>query len=135
MTDMSHCGISASYGDGFESDAVVVELGRSGRCWVQSADILVSDHPSLRAARQWLKSAFHSYPGCTVAVTRHTNRQWFIMAVRRHPPLLVVAGKGGAVPDRLVESAARALYAWMLQTGHLTSGYQCRIGLGMPGPR
>lgn len=63
--------------------AVVIAVdGHSTREWLQAADIIVGVHRTRRAARAWIRSVHHDYPGCAVAVACHEAGLWCLRGIR-----------------------------------------------------
>ena len=62
------------------SRPVVVVDGLSPREWMQAADVVVGQHRSRRRARRWANAIRHTYPGCTLAISRHRSGRWWLVA-------------------------------------------------------
>lgn len=59
---------------------VVAVDGLSPREWMQAADVVVAQHRSRRSARRWAEAIQRSYPGCTLAISRHRSGRWCLVA-------------------------------------------------------
>jgi hypothetical protein len=72
-------------------DAVIGIEGENTRAYLQASDVIVGKHRSVRRARRWLAEIHRSYPGCVVAVARHSRGRWHLLGLRAHT--VVVRGR------------------------------------------
>lgn len=63
-------------------DAVVAFAGHCPRAWLQCADVIVSEQPSIPVALRWAVATLLDYPGCTVAVAFPATEQWSVSVWR-----------------------------------------------------
>ncbi|WP_216216922.1 hypothetical protein [Amycolatopsis aidingensis] len=61
--------------------AIAVEPD-SNRARLQSADVLLADHPTRESGVRWLGRVFDRYPGCSIAVARHEDGRWWLITIR-----------------------------------------------------
>jgi hypothetical protein len=64
-----------------ESEPLMVDAAQD-RGWVQSADVIMQDHVSVRAAAAWACDVLDTYPGCVLAAARHVEGCWLLLAAR-----------------------------------------------------
>lgn len=93
-----------------DEDALIATDGASARSRVQSADIMLGE---LREGEQggipWLNGIFAGYPGCMVAVARHDEGQWCVLAARDGTVVLARADREPLTREA-TGSLARVLY-------------------------
>jgi hypothetical protein len=103
-------------GDTHPTDATVAIDGASTRPWLQSADLILGEAPSLATCARWIAEVFARYPGCVVAGARHTGSRWLLVAVRNGQRLEVHASAPGELNRHDLDEAARATYATWIRS-------------------
>lgn len=91
--------------DGWGEPVVAVD-GRDDESWMQAADVVVARHRSRLRARRWAGRVRRRYPGCSVALSRHSGGRWCVVAVAGSP---FAAGE-----DEELAAIGRAVFvAWV----------------------
>jgi hypothetical protein len=90
-------------------DATVAIDGATTRPWLQSADLILGETPSLATGTRWIAEVFAHYPGCVIAGARQVDGRWLLVAVRNGQRLTVHVPAG--LSHRDLEAAARDAYA------------------------
>jgi hypothetical protein len=87
-------------------DAVVGVEGTSSPSWLRSADIVIGQHRTQRAARKWLASVDERYPGCLLAVARQRHGRWCLVGL----PARTIIVRGGRYDLATAEHLGRVIY-------------------------